>query len=989
MAQTTLQVKGLVTSTNCQSGQPGARVSVDGIQQMTMTDEQGTFTLVVPSYDVCLTVSAPGCVQQKVYLQGRQTVQVKLLSENPESVENMNLQGEALSIRESGSPGAATRLFVRGMHSIHLTSQPLYLVDGVVWDMQEDAVSSIDGFSSNPLNLIDEDDIERVEILNNGTAIWGAKAAGGVVSITTKRAHDMATRIEANISMGVQQKCSSLPMMKAADYRRYATDVMRGMDAKTVEGLLFTNDDLSRLSYYDTHNATDWLEQINQHALLQKYGINVAGGDERALYRFSIGYAHNDGAVKGSNFNRLNVRFNSDIFLTDRFSVASDIYYSNTDSRVSVAGMDEVASPYYVALAKSPLYAPYQRNASGMVTNRMSDVDELNVTNPIALIDDQMPQVTKQRFVISLRPTYKFSDRLKLTALLSYQWDKENQDSFLPDGGVTDMPLTNANGEVYAVGLNEVRNLMGRQNILSAQVFADWQVMKGWRHSWKAQAGWRFAHAHYRYSAGRGFNTGSDFMKALSNTNSSLRWITGDSYTVRDMAWFVQSRYEWMQRYGVDASVAIQTSSRYGSDAGGLGLCGVAWMPTAQVEAYWNIGAERWMQSLRGVDAKLRLGWNMTGNDQLPINASRTYLRSSAFAQNAVGNVVANVANEQLKWETTREWNLGMDLSFFNHRWQLSLNLYRATTDDLLSRRSLAEESGLEYYWANGGKLRNTGLTIATDVRAINRKDWQLTVGASVGHHKNEVVALPEGSFTTDVAGARVLTQVGQPVGVFYGFQTDGVYATVADAAEAGLSVKNANGSLTAFGAGDMKFVDHCKDGIIDDKDRVIIGDPNPDVYGSFQASLSWKRFTLTPVFTFSVGGDVYNALRAQLESGSSLNNQTTAMNNRWTADGQVTSMPRATYGDPMGNARFSDRWIEDGSYLRMKTLTLSYDIPFQSTMLQNIRVWASVNNLFTLTRYLGADPESSCSSSVLAQGIDAGLLPQSRSFVLGVKVNL
>lgn len=942
MAQTTLQVKGLVTSTNCQSGQPGARVSVDGIQQMTMTDEQGTFTLVVPSYDVCLTVSAPGCVQQKVYLQGRQTVQVKLLSENPESVENMNLQGEALSIRESGSPGAATRLFVRGMHSIHLTSQPLYLVDGVVWDMQEDAVSSIDGFSSNPLNLIDEDDIERVEILNNGTAIWGAKAAGGVVSITTKRAHDMATRIEANISMGVQQKCSSLPMMKAADYRRYATDVMRGMDAKTVEGLLFTNDDLSRLSYYDTHNATDWLEQINQHALLQKYGINVAGGDERALYRFSIGYAHNDGAVKGSNFNRLNVRFNSDIFLTERFSVASDIYYSNTDSRVSVAGMDEVASPYYVALAKSPLYAPYQRNASGMVTNRMSDVDELNVTNPIALIDDQMPQVTKQRFVISLRPTYKFSDRLKLTALLSYQWDKENQDSFLPDGGVTDMPLTNANGEVYAVGLNEVRNLMGRQNILSAQVFADWQVMKGWRHSWKAQAGWRFAHAHYRYSAGRGFNTGSDFMKALSNTNSSLRWITGDSYTVRDMAWFVQSRYEWMQRYGVDASVAIQTSSRYGSDAGGLGLCGVAWMPTAQVEAYWNIGAERWMQSLRGVDAKLRLGWNMTGNDQLPINASRTYLRSSAFAQNAVGNVVANVANEQLKWETTREWNLGIDLSFFNHRWQLSANLYRATTDDLLSRCSLAEESGLEYYWANGGKLRNTGWTLATDVRAINRKDWQLTVGA-----------------------------------------------TAADAAAAGLSVKNANGSLTAFGAGDMKFVDHCKDGIIDDKDRVIIGDPNPDVYGSFQASLSWKRFTLTPVFTFSVGGDVYNALRAQLESGSSLNNQTTAMNNRWTADGQVTSMPRATYGDPMGNARFSDRWIEDGSYLRMKTLTLSYDIPFQSTMLQNIRVWASVNNLFTLTRYLGADPESSCSSSVLAQGIDAGLLPQSRSFVLGVKVNL
>ena len=988
-AQNDLPVSGAVRSSNSKTGQAGARVVVDGTTLMAMTDEEGHFTVMVPSYDVTLVVSAPGCQSQKVFLKGRKTVNVFLLSKEPEAVEKMNLHGEALSIKQSGDPWAATRLFVRGLHSINLSSQPLYIVDGVVWDMQEDAASGIDGYSANPLSLLDDDDIERVDVLKDGTAIWGAKAASGVISITTKRAHDMATRIEAIASMGVTQKCSSMPMMDASDYRLYATDVMRGMSSNDLSQLLFTNDDRSRQSYYETHNNTDWLSQINRNAMLQHYGINVAGGDDKALYRFSIGYAKNESNISGSDFNRLNVRFNSDVFLNKHFSLASDIYYVNTDAHVNVGGLNEESSPYYIAMIKSPLYAPYQYNSQGLVTNRMSDVDELNVTNPIAVIGDQTPQVSKQRFALSLKPHYVFNDRFSLTALLSFQWDKENQDSFLPDVGVADMPLTNGNGEVYATGLNEVRNLMARQSILSAQAFADWDVINGWKHELKMQGGMRFANNSYRYNAGRGYNTGSDFMKALSNTNSSLRWITGDSYTNRDLAWYLWGRYSYLQRYALEASTAIQTSSRYGKNAGGLSMAGVAWMPTFNVEASWDISAEKWMQPLKGFDAKLRLGWNQTGNDLLPINASRTTLHSVALAQNAVGNAIASIGNDELKWETTRQWNVGLDMSFFNNRWQLSADCYHSVTDDLLLQRTLAEETGLSNYWANGGKLKNIGFSVSTNVRALDRKDWKLTVSGVVSHYKNEVTELPEGSFTTEINGAQVMTAVGQPVGIFYGYETNGVYSNAEEAKADDLSVKNDNGSLTAFGAGDMRFVDHCADGIIDDKDRVVIGDPNPDFFGRLQATLSWKRFTVTPVFTFSVGGDVYNALRACLESGSDMHNQTTAMRNRWTVDGQITDVPRATYGDPMGNSRFSDRWIEDGSCFRMKSITLSYDIPFQSAMLQNVRIWASVNNLFTLTKYLGADPECSYSSAVLAQGIDLGLTPQSRSFVIGVKVNL
>lgn len=989
-AQTvTHRVSGTVTSTNSVSGQLGARVSVVGAKQMTMTDEKGEYSFEVPSADVTLVVTAPGCEQQTIALRGRDRLDIHLLSTAQESVDKMNLAGKSLTVRQNGDPGSSTNIFIRGMHSINLSSQPLYVVDGVIWQMQEDAPSCIDGYATNPLNLIDADDIESVEVSHNGTAIWGAKAAAGVVYITTKRAEDMATQIEANISMGLQQKFSTIPMMSASDYKRYASDVVSGLDKGVASRLLFMNDDASRVSYYDTHNSTDWMSLVNKNAMLQNYGINVSGGDEKALYRFSLGYAQNDGNIDGSTFNRLNVRFNSDIFLTNRFQILSDIYYANTNTHVPANGISDVYSPYYLALAKSPLYAPYQRNSIGELTNRLSDVDELNVTNPVAIVGDQLPQSAKQRFAISLRPQYSFADNLKLSALLAFHWDKENQDRFTPDVGVTDMPLVNANGEQYATGLNEVQNLMSRQTTLSADVRLDWNILSLWHHSLKTTYGMRFYNDSFKYTAGKGYNTGSDFMKALSNTNSSLRWIYGDSYTTRDLAWYLQGDYSYLQRYGVSASASMQASSRYGSNAGGISLAGTDWMPTANVEFYWKASSERFLQSMKGIDARLRIGWNLSGNDRLPLNAGRSYLVSSAFAQNAIGNVIGSIGNDRLKWETTNDLHAGIDMSFFNHRWNLSIDVYHSVTSDLLSRHSMVEETGLAYYWSNGGKLKNDGLTLSTHVRIIEKKDWRFTADAAVSHYRNKVTSLPDGQFHTDMFGAQILTAVNEPVGVFYGYQTAGVYATAAEASADGLAVENANGSLTAFSAGDMRFVDNHRDGVINDLDRVVIGDPNPDVYGSFNMSLTWRRLTLTPLFTFSVGNDIYNALRADLENGSSLHNQTTAMNSRWTADGQITDIPRAVYGDPIGNSRFSDRWIEDGSYLKCKSIMLSYDIPFKSSMLQNIRVWTSVNNVFTVTRYLGADPETAVSSSVLSQGIDAGLTPQSRSFVIGIKVNL
>ena len=273
----------------------------------------------------------------------------------------------------------------------------------------------------------------------------------------------------------------------------------------------------------------------------------------------------------------------------------------------------------------------------------------------------------------------------------------------------------------------------------------------------------------------------------------------------------------------------------------------------------------------------------------------------------------------------------------------------------------------------------------------LNLKDFTWEVGASAGHYVNKITALPNNdrSFETEAYGATILSQVGSAAGVFYGYKTNGVYTTQAAADADGLYQVDERGQREYFAAGDMRFVDKNGDGVIDKNDRFIIGDPNPDVYGNIYTRLNWKQWTLGATFRYSLGNDVYNYQRSLLEGGSRFYNQTTAMLARWTAEGQQTSIPHITYGDPMGNARFSDRWIEDGSYLRLSNVTLSYAIPIRSTYLQGITLWGGAYNLFTLTRYLGSDPDCGVGGSVLAQGIDRGLLSSSRSFALGVKVNL
>ena len=390
------------------------------------------------------------------------------------------------------------------------------------------------------------------------------------------------------------------------------------------------------------------------------------------------------------------------------------------------------------------------------------------------------------------------------------------------------------------------------------------------------------------------------------------------------------------------------------------------------------------------------------------------------MTHNTVGLYLKNIENSTIQWETTTKYNVALQGSFLNNRLQAGIDLFWNKTDNLLTLRELPYISGMsERYWTNEGQLKNKGVEVSVNAALINKKDWKWEIGATLGHYNNKITDLPDSKANTielsDVNGGHkqtihgytnsvygednILTAVGYAVGSFYGWQTDGILKDDQEASTAGAlgylkyptGLADADKKYYNFQAGDVKFVDQNGDGVIDDADRVVIGNPNPDIYGNIFANVNWKNLTLSLGFNYSLGNDVYNYQRSILNSGATLYNQQVAETSHWRYEGQQTDLPRLAYGDPMGNNRFSERWIEDGSYLRLKTLNLSYKVPVPGswTWLQGLTVWAQANNLLTFTKYLGSDPEFSIGNGVLYQGIDCGNIAQGRSFQCGVKINL
>lgn len=1022
-------VNGVVFDAATRTPLAGVRVAAHGNSKYSvMTDETGTYSLEVPEFVTLIDLQAPGynLVQmavsekaQQVFIHAEQFTSdysADVLISDIAQTEDFSLStalsvdqeigtrlgGDLRTITRSGTPAMGSAMFIGGLNSLNANAQPLIVVDGVFIDQQYNRDALHEGHYNNVLSSINVNDIEKVTVLKNATALYGTKGSNGVILIDTKRSTSMATRIEANVMAGIEMMPDRPSMMNASQYRLYASELIGSTDTELTDFKFLNND--PNYYYYDMyHNETNWDDYIYREAFTQNYNMSVQGGDEVADYNLSLGYTNAESTLNYNNFTRMNLRFNTDIKLIGDLSTRFDVAYNyNTrnlrdDGIIEDFSKETILSPNFLGLIKAPFLHPYRQDENGKLTEFVSPADDfasdfgLNTSwaNPVA-INEYGDAKNKNRleysvFNISIAPRYDFSKNLYATTLFYYALSNNNQRAFVPMTGTPTF---------YIDGVGESSNSASAFNAKQESLFSDTKI--DWTYQHRAHylnlvGGFRFTNDNYVSTAQEGHNTGND---KTPNVSGSLNFsdVGGVDDTWRSFAYYANAYYNYKFKYFLQGGLSMEATSRFGKDVdAGIKLAGTHWGLFPSLQAAWLISSEDFFNpdALGINNLKLSVGYDASGNDDIAISASRSSLSANRFLNGSIGLVLNNIGNTGIQWETTHRFRAGLDLISKNDLLGVSLNFFKSYTNNLLTMKSLPEITGEGYYWSNDGSLENIGADLGLRVKLINTKDWKWEMGANVAAYKNKITALPDGDYTTTLYGANVLTSVGRPAGVFYGYETAGVYATQQEAEADGHTLVATTGEVTAFGAGDMRFVDHVDDNIINEKDMVVIGDPNPDFYGNLYSNLSYKRFSLSMNFNYSYGNDIYNYQRAQLEGGSQFFNQTTALNRRWIAEGHQTDIPKATFGDPMGNSRFSDRWIEDGSYLRLRSVTLSYALPVNSVWLQGVTVWATANNLFTLTNYLGSDPEVWAGNAVLYQGIDRGLTAQGRSLLMGIKINL
>lgn len=1087
----TKTVTGKITDNATGDPMGGVRIQALGLEAYsTLTEEDGTFKLDIPTFSDALYVYAEGYNPTQVavkdgvadatllttqfngfYTDGTSiTSQRKVTLDQTSSMSidediERKLGGDIRTIKRNGLPGIGSFMNIRGVNSLNANTQPILIVDGNIIDSQYDRTTMHEGFYNNILLSLDPENVESVQVIKNATALYGAKGANGALIINTKRGKSMATKINVRVYGGAELTPNKLDVLSGDQYTAYLSDMISTVKNNTSSSLRsYTFLDKSPSNYYRKvfDNNTDWQKDMYRTAMTQNYKISVEGGDEIGMYDLSLGYTKSESTGKGTDFDRLNLRFNTDIKVFSKVNTELDIAYSQNSYHIMDNGwsesydMQNIGSTNVLGLIQAPFISPYayyyDENATDAYSSdrlRLSHEyagkyaanggtlmqNPFNFSNMINTGSNIMNEALRNPYWIlqngegnnknyaqttqinlNVKPTYQVTKTFSISDRFNFNMNRGNEKYFLPVSGTTNYYLQDL-GYVTSVQ----KTFFSKATTLQNDLRLNWENTYGAHHV-NVFGGWRYNNYSYSYNYMQGYNNENDKLPILSKNMKYINY-GGSNDNWIDMTYYFDANYNYKNRYFADFTVSSMAGSRFGdSTKDGFQLCGVSWGVFPSLQLGWVISSEPWFKTSKGINyLKLTAGVDQSGNDDLDYYAARTYWESVNVTHNTVGLYLKNIENSTIQWETTTKYNVALQGSFLNNRLQAGIDLFWNKTDNLLTLRELPYISGMsERYWTNEGQLKNKGVEVSVNAALINKKDWKWEIGATLGHYNNKITDLPDSKANTielsDVNGGHkqtihgytnsvygednILTAVGYAVGSFYGWQTDGILKDDQEASTAGTlgylkyptGLADADKKYYNFQAGDVKFVDQNNDGVIDDADRVVIGNPNPDIYGNIYTSLTWKNLRLDANFKYSVGNDIYNYQRSELEGLNTTYNQTTAALRRWTYEGQVTDMPKScyTYSDEWrNNERMSDRWIEDGSYLKLKNIRLTYNIPYSNSWLLGLKVWGEANNVFTVSKYLGTDPEMSSRNGILYQGIDTGLIPNGRSFNVGVSINL
>ena len=1019
----------------------GASIQVKGTTQGTITDIDGKFSLGVPDKKSVIVISFIGYatkelqvdpskpmsivleedtkVLDEVVVVGYQEVRKKDLTgsvakadmnellNTPVGSFDQTLGGRIAGVNVSsgeGTPGGTMNIVIRGNNSLTQDNSPLYVIDG--FPVEDAAIAS----------TINPSDIESLDILKDAsaTAIYGARGANGVVIITTKKGKVGKAQITYDGSVTMQHVTRTIPMMDAYEFVKLQAETYPASIANSTGGYLmeyqgkqWTLEDYRDIFQYD------WQDEILRTALQHNHNIRITGGTEGVRYNASVSYYNQDGILLNSGYERFQARANTvvkrdklDISLTTNYS--RSIQTGSTPSETSYSGMNNL---FYSVWGYRPVTYP-NKSMESLLNDVMDEaIDSSNDYrfNPIRSLKEEYRKYYINNLQMNGYVSYEFIKGLKLKVSGGYTYDARKNDQF--NNSNTRYGGPTSTDKVNAQIIRNERLTWLNENTLTYQT----NIKK--KHFFNSLIGITFQNSDYEYYSLKSTHIPNESLGMAGMADGTLSSSSSLKSSWAMMSYLARLNYNYKSKYYATASFRADGSSKFSKKHR------YGYFPSGSLA--WNFMEEEFMAPIKKVvgAGKLRVSWGLTGNNrigeydyyallQMLKEKQGDYISNGSIPSgvypfdndmSSVGMVPVSLPNEDLKWETTEQWNVGLDLSFFDERLNFTADVYRKTTRDLLLEASLPLVSGYYSATKNIGKVRNDGLELSLSTVNIKTKDFTWTSDFNIAFNKNEVIELAENQLSLTTAAKfdqnynsqpSYIAKVGLPMGMMYGYLYEGTYK-YDDFIKSGNSY-TLKDNVPYFSSeantqpGMPKYKDINGDGVIDSNDRTIIGRGLPIHTGGFTNSFAYKGFDLSIFFQWSYGNDIMNANRLFFENagGKKDLNQFASYANRWTPDNPDSDIPAATKS--ASNNVISSRIIEDGSYLRLKTVTLGYTFPktlIAKAKLSNARVYLAAQNLWTWTSYSGYDPEVSIRNSALTPGLDFSSYP--RAFTLSFGVNL
>ncbi|WP_223834105.1 SusC/RagA family TonB-linked outer membrane protein [Spirosoma profusum] len=968
---------------------PGVSVVLKSTQRGTTTDASGRFSIPNLPNDAVLTFSYIGYVSQDVTVGNRSTLDVTLQSDDRSLNEvvvvgygtqrKVETTGSIASVKSSeliqtpvsnvaqglqarvsgvqvnqntGAPGGNISVRIRGTNSINGNSEPLYVVDGI-------QISNSGGINDvSPLSSINPNDIESVEILKDASAsaIYGSRAANGVVLITTKRGKTGATRVTLDSYYGVQNAARKLDLLNAAEFAQ--------LENETFKNNFYT--DPKSLG-----EGTDWQSFIFRQAPIQSHQLSINGGSEKTQLSLSANYFDQDGIIINSNFKRYSLRLNLDHRISDRFKVGTSILGSRSTNSGVTTGSTTIGDGGAVvgtimgsAIGAPPLLKPYREDGTIWPFGEQADGryrENANPLNYLAILN----QLVIQRTLANVYADVTLMKGLTYRASFNLDMDNRIRDTYSPRSIVSLTDLNDNSGSGSKTNSNNL-TLLHESILTYGTTFAK-------VHSFKATAVFatQTGQSNSNSISATGFPNDATQNEALQLALN--RTVSSARSTQRLDSYMGRINYGFKDRYFLDLTARIDGSSRFGAN-NKYGL-----FPA--ISAGWRIIEEPFAKSLSWLsDLKLRASYGITGN-AAGIDPYQSLATVSASGSDyninhayVTGINPSGIANPDLRWERSAQTDVGLDIGLLNNRISFIVDVYQKKTDDLLYVKALPLSSGYSTITGNFAALENKGLELAANARILDGPlKW--SVSANATFNRNKVLSLDGGTTQERFVTTYTVLKVGSPLGLFKTYVFDGINQTGEsitpgyDGRLGGHKVKDVNG-----------------DGTITAADQVITGDPNPKFIYGFSTNLSFKNFDFSGFLSGTQGNDIYNASRLSFEVPLGGRNLFKGVVNRWTP-----TNPSNQYVSPAQGSRLpvTNYVVEDGSYLRCRNVTLGYTLPrIKGT--QNLRVYVSANNLFTITKYSGFDTEVNTYAGSNTQiGIDNLVYPQAKSFLGGLQITL